>query len=82
MGKDLGKAASQAYEYIQNLISEKRSDEVPRYIAVSDRYKIRRDSRRDAQKNYTKHYHWFELKTDPYSPALRPPNRHTHLKVF
>jgi hypothetical protein len=35
-----------------------------------DRYKIRRDSRRDAQKNYTKHYHWFELKTAPFGPGL------------
>jgi len=32
---------------------------------VIDRYKIRRDSRRDHQKNYTKHYYWFELKIPP-----------------
>ncbi|HEY4760997.1 MAG TPA: DNA methyltransferase [Thermoguttaceae bacterium] len=36
LGKDLGKAESQAFRYIQNLISAGRKDEVPRYIIVSD----------------------------------------------
>ena len=35
-GKDLGKAHSQAMEYIQGLQSEGRHDEVPRYVIVSD----------------------------------------------
>ena len=34
--EDLSKAASQAYGYIQDLITAKRYDEVPRYIVVSD----------------------------------------------
>ena len=36
LGKDLGKAQSQAFEYIGDLISEGRQDEVPRYVIVSD----------------------------------------------
>lgn len=35
-GKDLGKATSQAFDYVQSLIREKREDEVPRYLIVSD----------------------------------------------
>lgn len=35
-GKDLGKAHSQAMEYIQDLQRDGRGDEVPRYIVVSD----------------------------------------------
>lgn len=35
-GKDLGRAESQAFRYIQNLISAGRTDEVPRYVIVSD----------------------------------------------
>jgi len=35
-GKDLGKAESQAFQYIQELISAGRFDEVPRYVIVSD----------------------------------------------
>ncbi len=35
-GKSLDKAASQAFEYIQNLKSENRDDEIPRYVIVSD----------------------------------------------
>lgn len=35
-GADLGKAASQAYRYVGNLLSEGRGDETPRYIIVSD----------------------------------------------
>ena len=35
-GEDLGKAESQAFEYIQDLIREGRQDEVPRYVIVSD----------------------------------------------
>lgn len=35
-GEDLGKANSQAFEYIQDLINEGRSDECPRYVATSD----------------------------------------------
>ncbi len=35
-GKDLGKAQSQAFRYIQDLISTGRQDEVPRYVIVTD----------------------------------------------
>ena len=35
-GKDLGKAHSQAIEYIQDLEREGRTDEVPQYVIVSD----------------------------------------------
>ncbi|MGB2975915.1 MAG: type IIL restriction-modification enzyme MmeI, partial [Phycisphaerae bacterium] len=35
-GKDLGKAESQAFRYIQELLSAGRADEVPRYVIVSD----------------------------------------------
>ena len=35
-GQDLGKAKSQAYDYIRHLVAEKRLDEIPRYIIVSD----------------------------------------------
>ena len=35
-GEDLGKAESQAFAYIQDLIREGRQDEVPRYVIVSD----------------------------------------------
>jgi hypothetical protein len=36
LGKDLGKAESQAFRYIQELLSAGRMDEVPRYVIVSD----------------------------------------------
>jgi len=36
LGKDLGKAESQAFRYIQDLLSAGRQDEVPRYVIVSD----------------------------------------------
>jgi hypothetical protein len=35
-GKDLGKAHSQAMQYVQDLVNEGRTDEVPRYLVVSD----------------------------------------------
>ena len=35
-GKDLSKAASQAFRYIQDLAREGRMDEIPRYVIVSD----------------------------------------------
>ena len=34
--KDLGKAWSQAFQYIQDLPREGRTDEIPRYVIVSD----------------------------------------------
>lgn len=36
LGKDLGKAGSQAFQYIQDLARERRMDEIPRYVVVSD----------------------------------------------
>lgn len=35
-GEDLGKAKSQAIDYIQDLANEGRHAEIPRYITVSD----------------------------------------------
>lgn len=35
-GRDLSKAATQAFGYVQNLVNENRRDEAPRYILVSD----------------------------------------------
>ena len=35
-GKDLGRAESQAFDYVQSLLTEGRGDEVPRYLVVSD----------------------------------------------
>ena len=35
-GKDLGKAESQAFRYVQDLAREGRTDEIPRYVIVSD----------------------------------------------
>lgn len=36
LGKDLGKAESQAFRYIQDLAREGRHNEIPRYVIVSD----------------------------------------------
>src|ERR1017187_9950475 len=36
LGKDLGKAESQAFRYIQDLVREGRTDDIPRYVIVSD----------------------------------------------
>lgn len=36
LGKDLGKAESQAFRYIQDLAREGRTKEIPRYVVVSD----------------------------------------------
>lgn len=36
LGEDLGKAKSQAFRYIQDLINDGRLDEIPRYVIVSD----------------------------------------------
>jgi hypothetical protein len=36
LGKDLGKAGSQAFNYIQDLAREGRIKEIPRYVIVSD----------------------------------------------
>jgi hypothetical protein len=35
-GQDLGKAESQAFRYIQDLINQGRIDEIPRYVIASD----------------------------------------------
>jgi hypothetical protein len=35
-GKDLGKAESQAFRYVQDLAREGRTNEIPRYVIVSD----------------------------------------------
>jgi hypothetical protein len=35
-GQDLGKAESQAFDYVRKLVDEGRLDEIPRYIIVSD----------------------------------------------
>lgn len=35
-GQSLGKAESQAFDYVRHLASEKRLDDIPRYIVVSD----------------------------------------------
>jgi hypothetical protein len=35
-GQNLGKAESQAFDYVRQLSNEKRLDEIPRYIIVSD----------------------------------------------
>lgn len=35
-GEDMGKATSQAFNYIHELINEGRGDECPRYVAISD----------------------------------------------
>jgi hypothetical protein len=35
-GKDLGKAESQAFRYIRDLVDEGRDDDIPRYVIVSD----------------------------------------------
>ena len=35
-GKDLHKAASQAFDYVQSLARDGREDEIPRYIILSD----------------------------------------------
>jgi len=35
-GKDLGKAESQAFRYLQDLARDGRTDEIPRYVIVSD----------------------------------------------
>ncbi|MGL6225341.1 MAG: DNA methyltransferase [Thermoguttaceae bacterium] len=39
-GQDLGKATSQAFEYVRNLVDTGREAETPRYIIVSDFAKI------------------------------------------
>ncbi|MEI6234788.1 MAG: DNA methyltransferase [Planctomycetota bacterium] len=39
-GEDLGKAQSQAFQYIHDLIREGRQDEIPRYVVVSDTARI------------------------------------------
>lgn len=39
-GKDLGKAGSQAFQYIQDLINSGRQNEAPRYVIVSDFAKV------------------------------------------
>jgi hypothetical protein len=36
LGHDLGKAQSQAFEYIQGLFNEGKHNEIPRYVIVSD----------------------------------------------
>ena len=36
LGGDLGKAESQAFRYIRDLASQGRTDEIPRYVIVSD----------------------------------------------
>ena len=35
-GRDLGRAESQAFDYITRLVADGRLDEVPRYVVVSD----------------------------------------------
>src|ERR1019366_9512075 len=36
LGQDLGKAQSQAFQYLQDLLNEGRAKDAPRYVIVSD----------------------------------------------
>jgi hypothetical protein len=52
LGKDLGKAESQAFQYIRDLARDDRLDEIPRYVIVSDFSRIAlHDLEPDDQKN-------------------------------
>jgi len=58
-GKDLGKAESQAFSYIQDLAREGRADEIPRYVIVSDFARIAlHDLEPEDQKNLPLFNNW------------------------
>lgn len=53
LGADLGKAESQAFRYIEHLLSAGRADEAPRYVIVSDFARISlHDLEPDDQKSF------------------------------
>jgi hypothetical protein len=58
-GKDLSKAESQAFRYIQDLAREGRTDEIPRYVIVSDFGRIAlHDLEPEEQRNLPLFHHW------------------------
>ena len=79
-GKDLEKASSQAFQYIQNLASSNRHDEIPRYVIVSDFARIvLHDLEPDEQQNLPLfaglHIHTIEI-------PLSELHRHIHAFAF
>jgi hypothetical protein len=58
-GKDLSKAESQAFSYIQDLAREGRADEIPRYVIVSDFGRIAlHDLEPEEQRNLPLFHNW------------------------
>ncbi len=58
-GKDLSKGESQAFRYIQDLTREGRTDEIPRYVIVSDFGRIAlHDLEPEEQRNLPLFYKW------------------------
>ena len=79
-GKDLGRAGCQAFQYIQNLASSGRQDEIPRYVIVSDFARIAlHDLEPDAQLNLPlvegRRVHTIEI-------PLSELHRHVHAFAF
>ncbi len=69
LGKDLGKAESQAFRYIQDLAREGRADEIPRYVIVSDFARIA--------------LHHFELEEQgPFTPLPAALSRANKKRIF
>ena len=80
LGKDLGKAGSQAFRYIQDLIRDGRQEDVPRYVIVSDFARIAlHDLEPEEQRNLPL-FDDFRVQTSEF--GLADLHRHIHEFAF
>ena len=77
-GKDLGKAESQAFRYIQDLAREGRNREIPRYVIVSDFARI---ALHDLEPEEQKHLPLFD-KWRVASTEFPLADFHKHIQAF
>lgn len=78
LGQDLGKASSQAFRYIQDLARAGRTEEIPRYVILSDfAHIVLHDLEPDDQKDLPLFDQWRVRTTDIPLSEL-----HTHVREF
>jgi hypothetical protein len=79
-GKDLGKAESQAFRYIRDLIREGRQDDVPRYVIVSDFARIALHDLEPEEQGNLPLFDEFRVQTSEF--GLAELHRHIHEFAF
>ena len=79
-GGDLGKAASQAFRYIQDLVRDGRHDEVPRYVIITDFARIALHDLEPEEQGHLPLFDDFRFDTSEF--PLAELHRHIHEFAF